>query len=91
MTATPAEKPKIIYVLLYVVGGAFLGTGILNLYWSFGNGDKDLNGDFSSTGFNGLDNISLTSNFDFAIPFIVAGLALLVIANMNAWKETDGY
>ena len=101
MTATPAEKPKIIYVLLYIVGGAFLGTGILNLYWSFGQGQEgpngefsytDLNADFAATGFNGIDNISIIgAHFDFAIPFIVAGLALLVIANMNAWKETDGY
>ena len=91
MTATPAEKPKFIYVLLYIFGGACLGTGILNLYWSFGNGDTPLNSDFAAVGFDGLDNIALLDNFDFAIPAIVAGLACLVIANMNAWKETDGY
>jgi hypothetical protein len=91
MTATPAEKPKVIYVLLYIVGGAFLGTGILNLYWSFGNGTKDLNSDFAEVGFSGIDNIQFLDNFDMAIPFIVGGLACLVIANMNAWKETDGY
>ena len=91
MDATPAEKPKFIYVLLYIFGGASLGTGILNLYWSFGNGDTPLNSDFAAVGFSGLDNIALLDNFDFAIPLIVAGLACLVIANMNAWKETDGY
>ena len=61
-----------------------------NLYWSFGNGDTPLNSDFAAVGFDGLDNIALLDNFDFAI-LIVAGLACLVIANMNAWKETDGY
>ena len=91
MNATPAEKPNFIYVLLYIFGGAFLGTGILNLYWSFGNHGQDLNSNYSAVGFSGLDNIHQLANFQFAVPMIVSGLALLVVANLNAWKETDGY
>ena len=91
MTATTNERPKLLYVLMYLLGGASLGTGILNLYWSFGWEGGDLNGNFAGTGFSGIDNIALLSNFDFAIVAIVVGLSLLVVANMNAWKETDGY
>jgi hypothetical protein len=91
MSPNADPKPNFVYVPLYIVGGAFLGTGILNLYWSFGNDSTDLNGDFSIVGFNALDNIVQMNNFTFALPCIISGLALLVIANMNAWKETDGY
>ena len=91
MSATPAQKPDFIYVLLYIVGGAFLGTGILNLYWSFGTGGKDLNADYAAVGFDGIDNILRLDNFQFALPMIIGGVALLIIANLNAWKETDGY
>lgn len=91
MATTPAAKPNMIYVPLYIAGGALLGTGILNLYWSFGQPGKELNSDFRAVGFDGIDNISLLASFDWALPAIIAGLACLVIANMNAWKETDGY
>ena len=92
MATTPAAQPNMIYVPLYIVGGALLGTGILNLYWSFGqtNG-TELNSDFRTVGYDGLDNIAFLASFDWALPAIIAGLACLVIANMNAWKETDGY
>ena len=93
MSTTPAkpQNPNTIYVLLYIVGGAFLGTGILNLYWSFGTGSHDLNADFAAVGFSAIDDISRLGNFQFAVPMIVGGLAMLIVANRNAWKETDGY
>ena len=92
MATTPAAQPSMFFVPLYLVGGALLGTGILNLYWSFGQkSGAELNGDLRAVGYDGLDNIALLPSFYLAIGAIIVGLIFLVGANMYAWKQTGGY
>ena len=88
MATTPAAQPNMIYDPLHR-GWCTSDAGILNLYWSFGqtNGTEL---DSVPTVIDSLD-IAFLASFDWALPAIIAGLACLVIANMNAWKETDGY
>jgi hypothetical protein len=80
-----------LHLALFLIGGLCTGTGILNLYWSFGCPDADLNGNFKIIGFSGIDNIAVLPTADLAIPLLVVGVACLVMGNATAWKETDGY
>ena len=68
-----------------------LGTGILNLYWSFGAPTGPLNSDFAIAGFTGLDNLTSFDASDYSIPMVVVGLVCLVYGNTIAWRYTGGY
>lgn len=80
-----------LYLALFLIGGLCTGTGILNLYYSFGYAGGDENLNISKLGFSGIDNLSFLPTADFSIPLVLVGVACLVIANASAWKETDGY
>ncbi len=79
------------YLALYVVGGLCTGAGILSMAFSLGWEGGDLNTNFEEVGFSAVDNLSLLPLADFAIPILVCGIVLLVMANAFSWKETDGY
>jgi hypothetical protein len=89
--AAPKNETHPLHLGLLLFGGLCLGTGILNLYYSFGWEGGDFNSDFGQVGFSGLDNISLLPAADFAIPMVVVGALCLIVANATAWRETDGY
>jgi hypothetical protein len=76
---------------LLIVGGLSLGTGIINLYYSFGWTGGDLNSNLRLVGFSGLDNIGALPDSSFAVPLVVIGGLCLILANANAWRHTDGY
>lgn len=80
-----------LYIALFLVGGLCTGTGIVNLYYSFGYAGGDINLNISKVGASAIDNLSFMPSADFSIPLVLVGLACLVIANATAWKETDGY
>jgi hypothetical protein len=88
---TGRDEVHPLYLALFLIGGLCTGTGILNLYYSFGyvGGDENLN--ISHLGFSGIDNLSFLRPADYSIPLVLVGVACLVIANASAWKETDGY
>ena len=91
MSDSPSKSPNWKFILLYLVGGGCLGSGLLFLYWSFGWESGPLNSDFAAIGFSGLDNIAFLDSSNFSIGLVICGLLCLVVANMDAWKETDGY
>lgn len=85
------DEVHTLHLALYIIGGLCTGTGILNLYWSFGWEEGPINSNLRAVGANGLDNMAMLPSADFAIPLVVVGIVCLVIANATAWKETDGY
>jgi hypothetical protein len=87
----PRNETHPLHFSLLMFGGLCLGTGLLNLYYSFGWHGGDMNSDFVQIGFSGLDNIALKPTADFAIPLVVVGAICLIFANATAWRETDGY
>lgn len=89
MTARDEIHP--LYIALFIVGGLCTGTGIINLYFSFGYRGGSMNEHISDLGASGIDNLELLDYADFSIPLVLVGVACLVIANATAWKETDGY
>ena len=80
-----------LFTALYLIGGLLCGGGILNLYYSFGAGGHDLNGNFQAVGFSGLDNIAMLPLGTTSFGLIAAGIVCLVFANSRSWKETNGY
>jgi hypothetical protein len=81
-----------LYLSLFLIGGACVATGILNLYWSFGYEGGSVSEHISEVGFTALDNVAWPlQNAQFSIPLVVVGLLCLVFANATAWKDTDGY
>lgn len=89
--ATTRDELHPLYLALFLIGGLCTGTGLLNLYWSFGWEGGDVNGNLAAVGNTAIDNVSLLPAADFAIPLVAVGVLCLVIANATAWKETDGY
>ncbi len=76
---------------LYLIGGLSAGTGVLNMAYSFGYADGDMNQNISKIGASGLSQISMLPAADYAIPLLVVGVLCLSLANTTAWRETDGY
>lgn len=79
------------HIALFILGGLCLGTGIMNLYWSFGAPTGPLNSDYRAVGFTGLDNLMSFDASDYSIPMVVVGLVCLVYGNTIAWRYTGGY
>lgn len=88
---TPTSDNNTYHLVLLVLGGLLLGTGLLNLYGSFGWVGGDFNSNYELVGFSGLDNISLLPNSTWSIPLVVVGALCLILANATAWRETGGY
>lgn len=80
-----------VQLAMLLTGGLMAGTGLLNLYYAFGWVGGDFNSDFSQIGFSGLDNIGLLPASTWAIPLVVVGALMMVLANAFSWRETDGY
>lgn len=87
----PEDRVHGLQLALLLAGGLMTGTGLLNLYYSFGWVGGDLNSDFTQVGFSGLNNIGLLPTSTWAIPLVVVGALTLVLANATAWRETGGY
>jgi len=79
------------HLVLLIGGGLCFGTGVLNLYYSFGWIGGDMNSNFAQIGFSGIDNISALPMADFAIPLVAIGAIMMVFGNAIAWRETGGY
>jgi hypothetical protein len=79
------------HLILLILGGLCLGTGIIFLYGSFGWTGGDFNSNLKTIGFSALDNISLLPDSHVSIPLIGIGTLCLVFANATAWRATDGY
>lgn len=87
------------YLILLIVGGISTGAGVINLYYSFGwaqgysssNARIPMNTDLATVGFTGLDNIYLLSSSTMAFPLVFVGIAMMVLANATAWRQTGGY
>lgn len=86
----PKNEVYPLHLGLLLFGGLTLGTGILNLYYSFGWRGGPFNSDLAQIGFHGLDDISLLPTGDWAIPMVVVGALCMIFANATAWRETDG-
>lgn len=96
-----APQNHSMHLILLVVGGLLLGTGILNLYFSFGFGlpesvpahdvrDLDYNQHLDIVGFNGFDNLAMLDTGFWALPLVITGAILLIVANATAWERTEG-
>jgi hypothetical protein len=87
------------HLILLIVGGISTGAGLINLYYSFGwaqgydssNARIPMNTDLDTLGFTGLDNIYLLSSSSLAFPLVFVGVAMMVMANATAWRQTGGY
>ncbi len=90
-TETARDELHLLHLGLFIIGGLCTGTGIINLYWSFGWEGGPVNTNLSAVGSSAMDNISLLPAADFSIPLVVIGVFCLILANATAWKETDGY
>ena len=92
MEGQPAPSDnKYLYVFGLPLGGLLLGTGIVNLYYSFGWDGGPMGQNFSGVGFSGVDNIGLLPSAEFSIPLVVMGVLILVGLNATAWRQTGGY
>lgn len=87
----PRNDSNLLHLVLLIGGGLCLGTGILNLYYSFGWIGGDLNANFAQVGASGVDNLSTLPMADLAIPLVAIGALMLIFANATAWRETGGY
>jgi hypothetical protein len=87
----PVAQLSNVHYLLVVLGGLMLGTGLVNLYWSFGDPNHDLNGNAAEVGWSGLDDIAMLPSADVAIPLLFAGIGTMVFLNARAWRYTGGY
>jgi len=92
---------------LWVIGGLCIGTGFLlalpaydgvggGRAGAFGvsNGGDYAGGTssvFHTTGYDTLSDIAVFGQGWMAAIIILTGMALMVYANANAWKETNGY
>ena len=85
------EPKNLNYLIGFLFGGLCLGTGILNLYGSFGWEGGPLNSNLKEVGFSGIDNIGLLAPANYAIPMVIIGVVTLVYLNSKAWKDTGGY
>ena len=70
--------------------GLSVGTGLINLIWSFGWSGGTFQSDYAAIGFSGIDNIEFLPSSEFAAPLIAIGVCLMVLANATAWQETEG-
>ena len=87
----PRDEVHPMHFGLFIFGGLCVGTGLLNLYYSFGWSGGDLNSNFAQVGYTAMDNISLLPSADVSLPLIVIGALSLIFANATAWRETGGY
>ncbi|MFT4978612.1 MAG: hypothetical protein ACI8S6_004522 [Myxococcota bacterium] len=92
---------------LWVIGGLCIGTGFLLALPSYdrigggrgGGFGVSAGGEyaggasqvFATTGYDTVADIAIFSQGWMAIIVALTGMALLVYANANAWKETNGY
>ncbi|MEC7947203.1 MAG: hypothetical protein VX265_06510 [Myxococcota bacterium] len=78
--------------LLLLIGGACMASGILTLAMGgFGVPGGEVAQVYSQLGYDGVDNIGLTSNGMIALALCVTGACMMIGANAGAWKETGGY
>lgn len=87
----------------WVLGGLFVGSGILMMLGQFngpsGVGIVGADGEFgghasqvfSTTGYDTVADITIFGQGWLALILGAVGLAMLVYANANAWKDTGGY
>ncbi|MEL6345869.1 MAG: hypothetical protein AAFV53_22350 [Myxococcota bacterium] len=87
---------------LWVIGGLCIGSGILLFMPHYGSGGGigvAQNGQYLGqasqkyylTGYDTVGDIAMFSQGWFAILLGLTGVALMVYANANAWKDTNGY
>jgi len=88
---------------IWVLGGLFVGSGILMMLGRFGGqsgvGIVGPDGEFGghaalvypSTGYDTVADITIFGQGWLALILGAVGLAMLVYANANAWKDTGGY
>lgn len=83
---------------IWIVGGLCAGFGVLFLIGAFGPTGFGLISDgqvlpaastYKNFGYDASLDVSLTSEGMMGIPLVLVGLALMVFANANAWKDTN--
>jgi hypothetical protein len=99
-THDESDELNLPHLVALLGGGITVGFGAVNLFWAFGWNGADqarnapripMNTDTNGVGWSGLDNITLLASADYAIPLIVTGALVMVIANATAWRKTGGY
>jgi hypothetical protein len=78
--------------VLWLVGGVSAGLGVLTAAnWGFGIPGGDIATQVSKLGFDGLPELQVFPLGWAALAMFGFGVALLVLANRTAWKDTGGY
>jgi hypothetical protein len=78
--------------IMLLVGGACVASGILTIaVGGFAVPGGEVAQVVSQLGYDGVDNLGITSSGMVAVTLCVVGAALMIGANAGAWKETGGY
>lgn len=78
--------------LMLLVGGACVASGILTIAMGgFAVPGGEVAQVISQLGYDGVDNLGITSSGMVAVTLCVVGAAMMIGANAVAWKETNGY
>ena len=78
--------------IMLLVGGACVASGILTIaVGGFAVPGGEVAQVISQLGYDGVDNLGITSSGMVAVTLCVVGAALMIGANAGAWKETGGY
>ena len=83
---------------IWIAGGLCVGFGALFMIGAFGatgfglgSGDDILPAaiSYKSYGYDASLDLGITSSGMYGIPLILIGMALMIFANANAWKDTN--
>ena len=78
--------------LMLAVGALLIGAGILAaVTGGFGMDAGATALVYETLGYDGMDDLQMTNQGMMGIGLFLAGAALMISANITAWKETGGY
>lgn len=75
----------------WVIGGALVACGVLNLLFSFGTPYGDIALSLDKVGWDAMGDVGPFDRIGITIVCFAIGLPTLIGLNATQWKNTDGY